>query len=790
MRTPSFAPGAVLILTLSVWPLGATSRAQTQTLAAAAVAPAQEPAAPSVPPPSMPDAPASQAGIDVRTIDHETFQAVVLRVPEGEAPRIDGHLDEAIWARAPVQGHFVQREPSFGAPASEPTEFRVLYDDKNLYFGVWVWDHEPEGILGSEMKRDSGLRKGDQIKIAIDTFHDHRNAYIFFTNPLGAYKDAQSVENGRTINYDWNAVWEMHTAVDARGWYIEARIPLSQLRFTGSLPDAVWGLNVCRILMRKNEESYWVPFPREWGAGGFARVASAGVMTGLQDLTSRRRLEFLPYALPRANQDFGAPGSGGRTNATALEGGFDFKVGLTDELTADLTYNTDFAQVEADQEVVNTTRFSLFFPERRVFFTESAGIFDYGRSGSSPGGDAAASDPGVLPLFYSRRIGLVDGQEVPLVGGGKVAGRLGNYSVGLLNITTEAKDVVVAGQRQRVEGSNYTAFRVKRNVLSKSSIGAIVLNREGGLSAYNRSLGLDAGFLFGQNVTLTGLFAKTESPGLDGNDTAAVGDFIWKSDRFNYGLQYADIGKNFNAEMGFIVRTDVRSTKAKAGWTPRPNLKRVRQFVLNGLLEDYRGHDGVLQSRTTTGEVSLLAQDTSNIRVAVTRDFDTLFQPFAVAGTRVPVGEYSWTNLEASYRSNQSRRVSGSATMEAGEYYNGGRQTARVSLNFLVGRTLLFEPNFTRNRVTLPGRAAFSSNVVNVRVSQSFSPALFLKGFAQYNDERKAASVNLLLWYIYRPGSDFYVVYNQGWDTDIPNGPQTRVRGRSLAVKMTYWLAR
>ncbi len=217
----------------------------------------------------------------------------------------------------------------------------------------------------------------------------------------------------------------------------------------------MWGLNVCRILMRRNEESYWVPFPREWGAGGFARVANAGVMRGLHDLTSRRRLEFLPYALPRLSQDFGPPGTTGRTSARALEGGFDFKVGLTDELTADLTYNTDFAQVEADQEVVNTTRFSLFFPERRVFFTESAGIFDYGRSGSSAGGEAAANDPGVLPLFYSRRIGLVDGQEVPLVGGGKVTGRIGNYAVGLMNITTEAAEVVVGGRRQRVEASNY-----------------------------------------------------------------------------------------------------------------------------------------------------------------------------------------------------------------------------------------------------------------------------------------------------------------------------------------------
>ncbi|MGE0812772.1 MAG: DUF5916 domain-containing protein [Vicinamibacterales bacterium] len=735
--------------------------------------------------------PASPALVDVKSIDPESFRAIVVRVPDGQTPRIDGRLDEPIWQAAPPQGHFIQREPTFGAPSTEETEFRVLYDDRNLYFGVWVWDRDPAHILGSEMKRDSGLRKGDQIKIAIDTFHDHRNSYIFFTNPLGAYKDAQSVENGRTINYDWNAVWENQTSVDGRGWYIEARIPLSQIRFRGDPGDVTWGLNVCRILMRRNEESYWVPFPREWGAGGLARMGNAGVLAGLTDLRPKRRVEVLPYVLPRASDDFGPPaGAGGRHRDFKVEGGLDLKIGLTDELTADLTYNTDFAQVEADQEVVNNTRFSLFFPEKRVFFTESAGVFDYGKSGSSAGGEAAANDPGILPLFYSRQIGLVDGQEVPIVGGGKVTGKVGAFSVGLLNITTDAQDTVVGGRAQRVPGANFTALRVKRNILKQSTIGAIVLDRQGGLTDYNRSVGLDAGFLFGANTTLTGLFARTASPGLSGKDTAGVLDFIWKSDRFNYGLQYADIGQNFNAEMGFIVRTDIRSTKAKAAWTPRPKWSGVRQLQFNGLFENFEDHAGRLQSRTSTAEFQLSRQDTSSAKLTVTRDLDTLDQPFAVAATRIPVGRYEFTSLAANYTSNQARRISGSANLEAGEYYNGHRQTGRVSLNFQVGRTLLLEPNYTRNHITLPDRPGFTSNILNLRVSQSFSPELFLKTYAQYNDERKSASFQFLLWYIYRPGSDFYVVYNQGWDTDVPTGPRARVRGRSLAVKMTYWWAR
>ncbi|MEZ5285101.1 MAG: carbohydrate binding family 9 domain-containing protein [Vicinamibacterales bacterium] len=224
----------------------------------------------------MPDAAAQTASgsgpaadgeptLDIRSIDHESYRAIAARLPDGQTPRIDGRLDDEVWALAPPQGNFVQREPRFGAPASERTEFRVLYDDRTIYVGVWAWDSDPGGILASELKRDSGLRKGDQIKVNFDTFHDHRNAFYFSTNPLGAYKDANSVENGRTINYDWNAVWNNRTSVDERGWYVEAAIPLSQLRFPTTIGEALWGLNVCRIILRKNEEDYWVPFPREWG---------------------------------------------------------------------------------------------------------------------------------------------------------------------------------------------------------------------------------------------------------------------------------------------------------------------------------------------------------------------------------------------------------------------------------------------------------------------------------------------------------------------------------------------
>src|SRR5436190_63629 len=268
----------------------------------------------------------AQAPFDIKTVDPETFRAIAFKITDAQRPNIDGKLTEEAWALAPTQGSFIQREPSYGAPSSEKTEFKVLYDEKTLYIGVWVWDSDPAGIMGSEMKRDAGLNKGDQLKITIDTFHDHRNAFYFSTNPLGAYKDANTVENGRTINYDWNAVWDNKTSIDDKGWYVEMAIPLSQLRFTTTIGESTWGFNLCRILFRKNEESYWVPFPREWGASGFARVSNAGVLQGLRDIKSRRRIEFVPYLLPEANRDFlGAT----EVDFSAKYGG-DFKIGLTD----------------------------------------------------------------------------------------------------------------------------------------------------------------------------------------------------------------------------------------------------------------------------------------------------------------------------------------------------------------------------------------------------------------------------------------------------------------------------
>lgn len=725
-----------------------------------------------------------QAPVDLATIDPQTFHAIAVRLPRGLSPKIDGRLDDAVWQLAPAQGHFIQREPNPGAPISERTEFRILYDDRTIYFALWAFDSEASGIRASEFKRDSGLAKGDQMRIVIDTFHDRRNGFYFATNPLGALKDAQYTDNARVTNNDWNAVWQCRTTRDDKGWYAEIAIPLSQLRFKTAIGETTWGLNVGRRIVRKNEESYWVSYPRAQGAFGFARLSNAGVLDGLRNIESRRRLELVPFIAPTSGHDYVTGASTTRLSRVGL----DARVGVTDTLTADLTYKTDFAQVEADQEVVNVSRFSLFFPEKRQFFTETAGLFNYGKVGMENGDQG----PGLLPLFYSRRIGLTDdGTEVPLLGGARLTGRIGNYSLGLMNIETDEMTYGPSAATLRLSRANYSVVRVKRNVFGYSSVGAIFLNREGGTGdAFNRTAGVDLNLVLGKTTTLTALAARTFTPGSKGDDYAGGFDFAYQKDRYNYGVTYLDVGPSFDAGMGYIQRTDIRNPRARAAWTPRPKWPGVRQLSFGASVDTFANHAGQLVSQTDDGQVVAAFNDTSILTVDVLHDRDTLTSPWQLGNGVIATGVHRWNTFSASYVSNSSLPVSGSAGVQTGSYYSGDKTTMSAGLNFLPLVRLLVETSYNRNRVALPAFPVYTTNTISTRVSYSFSPSLFAKGFVQYNDAKRQATVNLLLWCIYRPGSDLYVVYNEGWDTALPGPHVIEPRSRSLSVKFTYWLSR
>ena len=734
----------------------------------------------------MPD---DVAVFDVHTLDPHQFQAKAVRLTGSRAPKIDGALDDEVWQLAPPFGDFIQREPRVGARSTEKTEFRVLYDDRKLYVAIWAYEPDPGGIVASEMLRDSALRKGDAVRIVLDTFHDHRNAFYFSTNPLGAQKDGYSTENG-IMNWEWNAVWEVKVTRDANGYYSEFAIPLSQIRFKGSAEPQEWGFNVGRIIIHKREETHFTPYPREWQGPGIYRISGAGLLTGLTGLQPRRRLEFIPFAAPQASRDFDA----GTPTKKKAGYGMDLRASLTSTLNADLTFRTDFAQVEADQEVVNLTRFGLFFPEKRQFFTQGSSIFGFGRINDEGGTGARTNAAGPLSLYYSRSIGLsADGREVPIIGGGRVSGNVGNYAVGLMNIETDEADYAVGSKQVHIPRANYTVGRLKRNVLRASSIGAVVLNRQGevGANEYNRTVGLDGVFsVLRDSLKVITLFGKTFSPRSTGRDMATVLNAEWTVDRYNANAGYSDIQERFTAEMGFIPRTDIRKSSAGVGWTPRPRWRGVRQLAMSANTEYFEDHAGTPISRSHDATFTLTRNDRSNLRLGVGSDFDNPTEPFRIGPTTITPGGYDWATVSASASTDDSRGIFGGGGVDVGGYYGGDRRTIRASLNLLPLETMLVENSYTRNVITLPGAPTYTTNVLSTRVSYSLSPTLFLKAFVQYNDDRRLANMNVMLWSIYRPGSDFYVVYNQGFETEVPGPTSLRTRNRVLSVKLSYWVSR
>ena len=740
--------------------------------------------------------------VDMSTLDPHDFRALAVALPEGVEPRIDGQLDDEAWQLAAASGGFIQREPDVGVPSTHRTEFRILYDDARIYVAIWAFEPHEGGVIASELERDSGLRKGDAVRVTFDTFHDHRNLFYFSTNPLAAMKDAYASDNGR-INFDWNAVWEVRVSSDEDGWYSEFAIPLSQLRFRNQPEGQLWGVNVIRIITHIREESSFVPMPREWGGAANARASGSGLLLGLDDLRPRRRLELVPFFAPGVARDLGA----GTQTDWKSEYGADLRIGLTQTINADVTFNTDFAQVEVDQEVVNLSRFSIRFPEKRQFFTEGAGTFAYGvggvggaggggggggaGGGGGGGGAGGGGGGGLLSLFYSRRIGLSgDGQAVPIIAGARLTGNPGVYTVGLLNIQTDATSYGDGDDAVRIPRANYTVARLKRNVLSSSSVGVIALNRQGDVDgkAYNRSLGIDGVFTLPNNVQVTSLFAKTYSPGIDGRDMAGVLSVNWAGDLLGLRGSYTDIQEGFNADMGFVPRVDIKRTSLGAGWTPRPDWPGVRQLSVGVDLEYLEDHQGTLQTRERELSFALQRNDGSNVRASVSDEFDLLVSPFSVGPNTVAPGGYSSRTFSTNFGTNDSRRVYGGGGVEFGDYYGGRIRALRTNLSFLAKETLLVENNFTRNRIALPNRPTYVTNTLNTRVTYSLSPTLFLKAFVQYNDDRNLTNLNILLWSIYRPGSDVFVVYNQGWETGLPGGP--RVDSRSLSIKLTYWLSR
>ena len=729
---------------------------------------------PTVAPAAAP-ASAAAASAAAEPVIQRAAGGTVIRATRITTPlKIDGRIDDAAYREVAPITDFIQQEPVEGAPISERTEVWVLFDDDNVYFTCRCWQ-PPDGIIANDMRRDStNHRFHDSFGVIIDTFHDRRNGMLFTITALGGFTDALTTDE-RSFTPDWNTVWENKVERFEGGWIAEMAIPFKSLRYKAGR-EQTWGLNLRRLIRERNEYGFVVPMSKAWGtSNAFFRVSAAATLTGIEAPPVAKNLEVKPFAI--ANMTTDRVGTPRLDNEVDPDFGFDLKYGVTKSLTADFTYNTDFAQVEVDEAEVNLTRFALSFPEKREFFLEGAGMFQFGQIGGGNTGNNSGDAP---TMFYSRRIGLSGGRSVPIVAGGRLTGKVGKWSVGALNI--ESDDDVTA----RAAQTNFSVMRLRRDVLRRSNIGAMVTNRSVALAGpgSNQMFGVDANFAFFQNLSMGGYVARTETPGLDGDDYSYRANFNYAGDRYGVQVDRLAVEDNFNPEVGFMRREDFRSNTAALRFSPRPARARtVRQYHYEGGFEYITDTDNRLESREQRGSFRVDLQNGDQFTASAQRNYEYLAQPFLISqGVRIPVGGYTFDTYRLAYGPGPRHRVTGTFAAEWGSFYDGDRTTLSARGRTDISSRLAFEPNISLNWIELP-QGSFTTTVFGGRGTYTIHPRAFVAALVQYTSGTSSVLSNVRLRWEYSPGSELFVVYSEGRDTFPPRGMPLENRG--LAVKVT-----
>jgi hypothetical protein len=705
------------------------------------------------------------------------LQALQVTPEEGRSLRLDGLLAEEIWFRAQVLSRLTQREPLEGEKASEDTEVRVLFDDENLYVGIRALDSEPDRVVSRILQRDRIMTKGgfsnqpefagdDAVAILLDPFLDRRNAYIFATNPNGAEFDALLADEGKEVNTDWRGVWEVAAARTPDGWSAEFRIPLRTLRY----PDAStrpWGFNVYRTIRRKNEEVLWQGWSRD--GGGFHRVSLAGHLEGLQGLRATgANVEVKPYVA--GGQRLTRADGGGMERDWEREVGLDLKTEVRPGLVLDLTLNTDFAQVEVDDQQVNLTRFSLFYPEKRDFFLENSGVFDFGLQGSP-------FETPPFQLFFSRRIGIQEGEGemVPILGGARLTGRVGGQTLGFLTSLMDELEGVVSRE-------SFTVARVKRDVGENNYVGIMLTDRRTSAEA-NTALGVDGSFYLTPSLHVYGWAAHTYTRGEGGDDLALGFAWDYTADLWGGRAQYLQVGPDVEAASGFVQRTDVRRVDVHGRRSFRPGRLNIRKVdlrlganVLTGLdggLQDY-GVGPILSTELETGDQVTVMFQKSEARPR---------HGFQLAGRLpVPPGEYDATHRSLRVSTGAQRPVVFSGSLRLAEFYGGTLRSGGGSLTMAPTPRVSAEVGINRNRVEVPS-GSFTSDILSLRAGFAFSTRLYTNLLVQHNSLEGFISTNLRVNFIHRPGSDLFLVFTEGREDD---GGDWRTTDRGMVVKLTY----
>jgi hypothetical protein len=657
-------------------------------------------------------------------VNPETVARPSFRAARATAPIVvDGTLDDAAWAAAPVLTDFVQQLPSTGYPARFRTEVRVLYDATNLYVASVNYDPEPEQAITVGLERDFVSSNSDIFGVVFDTFNDKRNSFLFLINPKGAVRDEQTFNDSRNIVEAWDGISTVRTVQRDSSWTLEMRIPLKTLRFDATRDPQTWGINFIRRVRRVNETSYWAPLERQYRVH---RMSKAGTMEGITGLKQGRNLQIKPYALARNSAGAQVPSS---LLGSKADIGGDLKYGVTPSLTLDLTANTDFSQVEVDQQVVNLTRFGILFPERREFFIENSG-------------------------------------------------RVGGWEVGLLDMQTQRTSATPT--------ENFAVARVRRNIFGNSDIGLLAANRQATDSSgrYNRSYGVDANIRLLGNLIINSYVAVSASDTASSNGTAGRVSAAYRGKLWNSSAMYKRVSDHFDPGIGFVNRRGFQQTYATTGIHARPKLKGIQE--LNPYVEAdlYTDLDGSAQSHQITAALDVFFQPDGELKLQVNDWFDRLdrtFTPFP--GRSIPVGRYNFRNAKATYTSTQRYPVYGNAGVQVGDFYNGTNTTLSGGLTWRPRYDISFEGTYQHNDVSLPS-GAFAADLAGVRVKYAYSTTLFGSTFVQYNTQSRSFVTNARLAWRYAPLSDVFLVYTERQNTF------TNVRNeRSVAIKVTRMVA-
>ena len=719
---------------------------------------AQEPAgaAPAAivdgPPPPVPPA----------VINRDADGRATLRAVRVDGLEVDGALDEPVYRDVPGASDFITQEPMEGLPASEKTEVWLLFDDDNFYLGVRCWNSAPESAwIVKDMRRDSrNVISGEYVGVLLDTFYDRRSGYNFGINPIGGRLDAQMTDE-RGFNRDWNPVWELRTGRFEGGWTIEAAFPFKSLRYRRGR-DQVWGFNLMRNVQWKNERSFLVPVPAARGPGAIMQASLAPAVVGLEAPEEGLRFELKPYAIADLTTDRRAAPP--LSNHLQADAGLDVKYGVTRNLVADLTVNTDFAQVEADEQQVNLTRFSLFFPEKREFFLENQGVFTFG--GAQAGPFETQGDTPVL--FYSRRIGLAEGgREVPIDAGGRLSGRVGAFSVGVLGIRTD--DEPVSG----TPATNFSVIRLKRDLLRRSSVGALLTHRSVSRRGpgSNATYGADAQFGFFDDLNIHAYWARTDTAGLD-DDVSYRAQLDYEADRYGVQVERLVVGDGFNPELGFLRRDDFEQSRGFLRFSPRLNRSAViRKLFWEGRFDYITNRAGVLETRQSQGRFAIEFENSDQIDVTWSRNYEFLDEPFEIArrrGVAIPVGGYAFDDVRVSLTLGPQHRLAGTIAVQRGGFFGGGRTSVDLTQgNLDLGRRFSLEPGLSFNWIDLP-EGRFTTELAMARATWTFTPLMFVSALLQYNSANHALGANVRMRWEYQPGSELFVVYNEQRDTLAP----------------------